>query len=37
VGEALDQAWLALYLASDASHFCTGQIWRANGGQVLAR
>ncbi len=37
VGEAIDQAWLALYLASDASRFCTGQIWRANGGQVLAR
>jgi len=37
VGEALDQAWLALYLASDASRFCTGQIWRANGGQVFAR
>jgi 3-oxoacyl-[acyl-carrier protein] reductase len=37
VGEALDQAWLALYLASDASRFCTGQIWRANGGQALAR
>jgi 3-oxoacyl-[acyl-carrier protein] reductase len=37
VGEASDQAWLALYLASDASRFCTGQIWRANGGQALAR
>jgi 3-oxoacyl-[acyl-carrier protein] reductase len=37
VGEAMDQAWLALYLASDASRFCTGQIWRANGGQALAR
>jgi 3-oxoacyl-[acyl-carrier protein] reductase len=37
VGEAVDQAWLALYLASDASRFCTGQIWRANGGQALAR
>ena len=37
VGEAIDQAWLALYLASDASRFCTGQIWRANGGQALAR
>jgi 3-oxoacyl-[acyl-carrier protein] reductase len=37
VGEAIDQAWLALYLASDASRFCTGQIWRANGGQVFAR
>jgi 3-oxoacyl-[acyl-carrier protein] reductase len=37
VGEAIDQAWLALYLASDASRFSTGQIWRANGGQALAR
>jgi 3-oxoacyl-[acyl-carrier protein] reductase len=37
VGEAVDQAWLALYLASDAARFCTGQIWRANGGQALAR
>src|SRR5262245_3038627 len=37
VGEALDQAWLVLYLASDASRFCTGQIWRANGGQAFAR
>jgi 3-oxoacyl-[acyl-carrier protein] reductase len=37
VGEAIDQAWLALYLASDASRFCTGQIWRANGGPVFAR
>jgi 3-oxoacyl-[acyl-carrier protein] reductase len=37
VGEAIDQAWLALYLASDASRFCTGQIWRANGGQTFAR
>jgi 3-oxoacyl-[acyl-carrier protein] reductase len=35
VGEAIDQAWLALYLASDASRFCTGQIWRANGGQAF--
>jgi 3-oxoacyl-[acyl-carrier protein] reductase len=37
VGEAIDQAWLVLYLASEASRFCTGQIWRANGGQALAR
>jgi len=35
VGEASDQAWLALYLASDASRFCTGQIWRANGGSTI--
>jgi 3-oxoacyl-[acyl-carrier protein] reductase len=37
VGEAIDQAWLVLYLASDASRFCTGQVWRANGGAVLPR
>jgi 3-oxoacyl-[acyl-carrier protein] reductase len=35
IGEASDQAWLALYLASDASRFCTGQIWRANGGSAI--
>jgi 3-oxoacyl-[acyl-carrier protein] reductase len=27
-----DQAWLALYLVSDAARFVTGQIMRANGG-----
>ncbi len=37
VGEAIDQAWLVLYLASDASRFCTGQIWRANGGAAIPR
>jgi 3-oxoacyl-[acyl-carrier protein] reductase len=37
VGEAEDQAWLVLYLASKASRFCTGQIWRANGGATSAR
>ena len=37
VGESIDQAWLVLYLASDASRFCTGQIWRANGGAAIAR
>jgi 3-oxoacyl-[acyl-carrier protein] reductase len=37
VGEAMDQAWLILYLASDASRYCTGQIWRANGGQTIPR
>ncbi|MEE3328764.1 MAG: SDR family oxidoreductase [Myxococcota bacterium] len=37
VGEAVDQAWLILYLASDASRFCTGQIWRANGGATIPR
>ncbi len=35
VGEAVDQAWLVLYLASDAARFCTGQIWRANGGAAI--
>ena len=37
VGEAIDQAYLILYLASDASAFCTGQVWRANGGQAIVR
>ncbi|WP_169786829.1 SDR family NAD(P)-dependent oxidoreductase [Nitriliruptor alkaliphilus] len=37
VGEAVDQAYLLLYLASDASRFCTGQVWRANGGQAIVR
>jgi 3-oxoacyl-[acyl-carrier protein] reductase len=37
VGAPIDQAWLVLYLASDASRFCTGQIWRANGGQTVPR
>ena len=37
VGEAVDQAWLVLYLASDASRYCTGQIWRANGGATIPR
>ena len=37
VGEAEDQAWLVLYLASPASRFCTGQVWRANGGVALPR
>lgn len=36
-GEAIDQAYLVLYLASDASRFCTGQVWRANGGQAIVR
>ena len=35
VGEPADQAYLILYLVSDAAKFCTGQIWRANGGQVM--
>lgn len=37
VGEARDQALLVLYLASDASRFSTGQVWRANGGQAIVR
>lgn len=37
VGESIDQAWLILYLVSDASRYCTGQIWRANGGQTSPR
>lgn len=37
VGEAMDQAWLILYLASDAGRFSTGQVWRANGGQAIVR
>jgi 3-oxoacyl-[acyl-carrier protein] reductase len=32
LGEAIDQAHLVLYLASDASKFATGAIFRANGG-----
>jgi 3-oxoacyl-[acyl-carrier protein] reductase len=35
-GEAVDQAWLMLFLASEASRWCTGQTWRCNGGQVFA-
>lgn len=37
VGEAVDQAWLVLYLASEAGRFCTGQIWRSNGGTTNGR
>jgi len=37
VGEAVDQAWLVLFLASEASRFCTGQIWRSNGGATTGR
>jgi 3-oxoacyl-[acyl-carrier protein] reductase len=35
LGEAEDQAYLVLYLASDASRFTTGTILRANGGQSI--
>ncbi len=37
IGEAQDQANLILFLASDASKWCTGQTWRANGGQAIVR
>ena len=37
VGEPIDQAWLVLFLASDASRTCTGQIWRANAGATIPR
>lgn len=35
VGEPEDQAYLILYLVSDAAKFSTGTIWRANGGQAM--
>ncbi len=35
LGEPMDQAYLVLYLASDASRFVTGQCIRANGGQSI--
>jgi 3-oxoacyl-[acyl-carrier protein] reductase len=35
-GEAVDQANLMLFLASEAARWCTGQTWRCNGGQVFA-
>ncbi|HEV8298948.1 MAG TPA: SDR family oxidoreductase [Acidimicrobiales bacterium] len=35
LGEPVDQAYLVLYLASDASRFTTGAILRANGGQSI--
>jgi 3-oxoacyl-[acyl-carrier protein] reductase len=35
VGEAEDQAQLILYLASDASKYATGNIFRVNGGQSM--
>jgi 3-oxoacyl-[acyl-carrier protein] reductase len=35
-GTPEDQAWLSLYLVSDASRFVTGQVIRANGGWSMA-
>jgi 3-oxoacyl-[acyl-carrier protein] reductase len=37
LGDAEDQALQILYLASDAARYCTGQIFRANGGQCFGR
>lgn len=34
-GEALDQAYLMLFLASDAARYITGNIHRSNGGQTM--
>jgi 3-oxoacyl-[acyl-carrier protein] reductase len=36
VGDPVDQAYLIQYLVSDAARFCTGAIWRANGGQTFS-
>lgn len=36
VGDPVDQALLIQYLISDAARFCTGAIWRANGGQTFS-
>ena len=36
VGDPEDQAYLIQYLISDAAKFCTGAIWRANGGQTFS-
>jgi 3-oxoacyl-[acyl-carrier protein] reductase len=36
VGDPEDQAYLIQYLMSDAAKFCTGAIWRANGGQTFS-
>jgi 3-oxoacyl-[acyl-carrier protein] reductase len=35
VGAGEDQAWLVLYLVSDAARFVTGQVIRANGGWTM--
>jgi 3-oxoacyl-[acyl-carrier protein] reductase len=36
VGDPEDQAYLIQYLISDAARFCTGAIWRNNGGQTFS-
>jgi 3-oxoacyl-[acyl-carrier protein] reductase len=36
VGDPEDQAYLIQYLISDAARFCTGAVWRANGGQTFS-
>ena len=36
VGDPTDQAYLVQYLCSDAARFCTGAIWRNNGGQTFS-
>jgi 3-oxoacyl-[acyl-carrier protein] reductase len=36
VGDPIDQAYLIQYLISDAARFCTGSIWRNNGGQTFS-
>jgi 3-oxoacyl-[acyl-carrier protein] reductase len=35
VGAPEDQAWLVLYLLSEAARFVTGQVVRANGGWTM--
>lgn len=35
MGEPIDQAWMLLYLASEAGRFVTGQFFRANGGASM--
>lgn len=35
LGEPIDQAWMLLYLASEAGRFVTGQFLRANGGASM--
>ena len=37
VGEPVDVAWTALFLAADMSRFITGQTFRPNGGFVMPR